>query len=257
LQNSYAAKPFQKTQDLKQLHSHTTSVGLPRLPKINNMSTIASNNKTNAFAVIQHHPAEGPGELQGWADARGIQLVIYRADLGQLPETCSAPVILLGGPYPALTGPAWLEGERQWLREVLALGAPVFGICLGAQMLALTLGGTMHQMKTPETGWSTVRFGNGEQLEVLQWHDDHFSIPLAATLLASNGFCPQMYSSGGTRVGMQFHPEWNADSIRELNAFFGKESPLTTVHDASKFARLSAWLHIQMDNWIRLSVASR
>src|SRR5471032_3071645 len=63
--------------------------------------------------LIQHHPAEGPGEVARWAEERGLSLQIFRADLGQLPPVSGAPVVLLGGPYESNGGPSWLEAERQ------------------------------------------------------------------------------------------------------------------------------------------------
>ena len=230
-------------------HSSTKNVGLLQVQKT--MPPMSCNQGKNHLCVIQHHPAEGPGELLHWAQSRNIGLAIYRADLGQLPEASSDPVILLGGPYSAQSGPLWLECERRWLREKLELGAPVLGICLGAQLLALTIGGTLHRLDAPEIGWNAVRFSNGEQHDVLQWHDDHFSIPPCATLLARNMRCEQMFSYGTTRIGMQFHAEWNADSVNELNSYFAKESPLPVISERCKFAEVSAWLYTLPDKWMR------
>lgn len=201
---------------------------------------------------MQHHPAEGPGELRRWAASRGVQLVVYRADLEQRPPVSAAPVVLLGGPYPVAAGPVWLQSERQWLHEVVALGAPVLGICLGAQLLALALGGDVRRMDSPETGWTAVQFDDGHALDVLQWHEDMFSIPPGATLHARSAGCAnQMFSLGPTRIGLQFHPEWSADAVAELNASFGAESPLLHVADPARIARVSAWLHALLDDWYR------
>ena len=72
--------------------------------------------------LIQHHPAEGPGAIDDWAESRGLTLRIFRADLGQLPEVSAAPVIILGGPYESNAGPQWLAQERKWLAASLASG---------------------------------------------------------------------------------------------------------------------------------------
>jgi GMP synthase-like glutamine amidotransferase len=202
------------------------------------------------LAVVQHHCAEGLGDLRCWAGARGIELVVYRADLQQLPSVSTAPVVLLGGPYQASADLDWLREEREWLRDILALHAPVFAICLGAQLLTLAMGGEVYPMKAPETGWTNVRFDDGSGLDVLNWHDDTFSLPSDATLCAQSaaGIC-QMFSSGATRVGLQFHPEWNHESVVELNAFFGDTSPLPRKNDADRFAAVSGWFHSMMDDW--------
>lgn len=204
------------------------------------------------LAVVQHHPAEGPGELWRWAASHGVELIVYRADLDQRPPVSAAPVVLLGGPYVAAAGPDWLQRERQWLREVVALGAPVLAICLGAQLLALTLGGDVRRMDSPETGWTAVQFDDGQTLDVLQWHEYMFSVPPGATLHAQSAGCAhQMFALGGTRIGLQFHPEWNADTLAELNACFGAESPLPRAADPARFAQVSAWLQVLLDDWYR------
>ena len=201
--------------------------------------------------LIQHHPAEGPGAIAFWAESRGLTLKVFRADLGQLPPVSADPVILLGGPYESNAGPAWLAAERQWLKGSLDLGGAVFAICLGAQLLALGLGGNVRRMDRSETGWTTVSFIDGQALKVLEWHEDAIDLPPGAQLLASNEHCvQQMYRAGPARLGLQFHPEWNAGSVAALNAHFGDESPLPRgVQDSAAFAEVLAWLQATLDEW--------
>jgi GMP synthase-like glutamine amidotransferase len=201
--------------------------------------------------LIQHHPAEGPGAIAKWATLRGITLNILRADLGQLPPVSAGPVILLGGPYESNAGPGWLENERQWLAATLDQGAAVFAICLGAQLLALSLGAKVRRMADMETGWTNVTFANGETLKVLEWHEDAIDLPPGAQLLASSEVCEQqMYRVGSTRVGLQFHPEWDAESVVLLNAHFGDESPLPRGQDDSAtHAAVFEWLRGALDSW--------
>lgn len=201
--------------------------------------------------LIQHHPAEGPGAIAEWARLRGITLNVFRADLGQLPPVGAGPVILLGGPYESNAGPAWLEDERQWLAASLDQGAAVFAICLGAQLLALSLGGKVRRMTRPETGWTALRFADGQTLSVLEWHEDAIDLPPGAQLLASSEACEQqMYRVGATRVGLQFHPEWDAESVMLLNEHFGDESPLPRGQDDSvAHGAVFEWLQQTLDQW--------
>lgn len=209
--------------------------------------------------LIQHHLAEGPGGIGDWARSRGLTLDIFRADLGQLPSVSAAPLIVLGGPYESNAGPAWLEAERRWLAASLDQGAAVFAICLGAQLLALTLGGTVRRMDRTETGWTTVTFSDGQALKVLEWHEDAINLPTDAQLLASSDQCEQqMYRVGPTRVGLQFHPEWNAESVATLNAHFGDESPLPRgEQDSAAYAAVFEWLQATLDEWWAASSSSR
>ncbi len=208
--------------------------------------------KPTTLSVVQHHAAEGPGELAVWAEARGLRLNVHRADLDALPAITADPVLLLGGPYPLQGGPEWLQRERRWLRQRLAAGAPVFGICLGAQLLAEALGGEVFMLPESEEGWTRVDFDDGAQMDVLQWHDDSFTLPPAATLHArSKRGTHQYFTHGECSVGVQFHPEWNAASVQALNDHFGASSPLPRADDddAAKHFAVAAWFHNRLDRW--------
>ncbi|EJM84993.1 GMP synthase family protein [Pseudomonas sp. GM60] len=209
------------------------------------------NDEIRTLNLIQHHPAEGPGAIADWAASRGLSLNVYRADLGQLPPVSAEPAVLLGGPYESNAGPAWLEAERQWLARSLEQGAAVFAICLGAQLLALSLGGNVRRMDRTETGWTPVRFADGQVLKVLEWHEDAIDLPPGAQLLASSAQCKQqMYRAGPARVGLQFHPEWNAESVATLNAHFADESPLPRgAPDSAAHAAVFDWLQATLDEW--------
>lgn len=209
--------------------------------------------------LIQHHPAEGPGAIAHWAKSRGVTLNVFRADLGQLPPVSAAPVIVLGGPYASNAGPAWLAAERQWLAASLDQGAAVFAICLGAQLLALGLGGKVRRMDRTETGWTTVTFIDGKKLKVLEWHEDAIDLPPDAQLLASSDQCEQqMYRLGPTRVGLQFHPEWNSASVAVLNEHFAEESPLPRdEQDSVAYAAVYEWLQMTLDGWWTASSSIR
>lgn len=205
---------------------------------------------TRRLIVVQHHPAEGVGEIAVWATRRGITLDIHRADLGELPAVARHPCLLLGGPCALNHPPAWLQRERAWLRERIVDEVPVFGICLGAQLLADALGATIHPLDHAETGWTPIHFSDGSTLDALQWHEDSFTLPPGARPLARSELCTQqMFASGTRHIGVQFHPEWNATLVDDLNAYFGEASPLPRHVDADRFARVAKWLDQQLDEW--------
>ncbi|MCU6434995.1 type 1 glutamine amidotransferase [Undibacterium sp. Jales W-56] len=209
--------------------------------------------------LIQHHPAEGPGEIALWAAARGVALQIYRADLGALPLASADPMILLGGPYAVHQPPPWLQREQAWLDSVLTQDAPVLAICMGAQLLATCLGAAVAPAAEKEGGWTPVQFAGGATMEVLQWHEDNFSLPSGAVLHAGSRACPHQYvTHGEKRIALQFHPEWNAQSVAELNAYFGAESPLPRLSktnndglepDTRRYRIVQDWLYQRLDNW--------
>ena len=210
------------------------------------------NRPTSSLLIVQHHAAEGPGELLRWARQRAIDVTILRADVHEHLPASEAPVVLLGGPHSVLDGPHWLQREREWLRKLVAARTPVFGICLGAQLLAEAHGASVFALPESETGWTTVRFTDGRTLDVLEWHDDGFTLPANATLHGSTDRCPNQYFSiGETQVGLQFHPEWNAESVSDLNFFFGNACPILRgdTSNARRHKAVSAWLHARLDRW--------
>jgi GMP synthase-like glutamine amidotransferase len=210
------------------------------------------NRRTSSLVIVQHHIAEGPGELTRWAGQRGIDVSLLRPDLDELPSLGGVPIVLLGGPYSVMDAPAWLQRERQWLRELVVKGTPVLGICLGAQLLADALGGAVFELPKSETGWTTVRFADGRNLDVLQWHDESFSLPRSAVLHASSMHCTNQYFTvGETQVGLQFHPEWNADSVSELIFFFGSACPplRSGSSDTRRHHAVTSWFHERLDRW--------
>jgi len=87
----------------------------------------------------------------------------------------------------------------------------------------------------------------------MEWHEDAFTLPPGARMLASGAGCrQQMFEStrnGVRQVGMQFHPEWNAALVASLNAHFGGESPLPREIDTAKHERMTAWFHGWLDAW--------
>jgi GMP synthase (glutamine-hydrolysing) len=201
------------------------------------------------LAVVQHHAAEGVGELGAWAQHRGVRLAIHRADRGELPDASFDRCVLLGGPCSVNAPPPWLLREKGWLREWIAAGRAVLGICLGSQLLAEALGARVVPLERPETGWARIDFADGHSMDVLQWHEDGFSLPPGATALARSAGCEGQLYRAGRHLGMQFHPEWNAGLVASLNAHFGAESPLPRTVDAARHEAVARWFHPELDAW--------
>jgi GMP synthase-like glutamine amidotransferase len=202
------------------------------------------------IAVFQHHPAEGPGRLAQWAGERGHALTVF---LCKCPESLDDfdAVVLLGGPYSVNNVPPWLQGEMRCIEHVVARRTPILGICLGAQILAKALGASVRALPQPEYGWTTVRFTDGAELDVLQWHDEQCDLPPWTARPAGSAACTvQAFRAPNRCIGMQFHPEWNDESVGELNRAFGDESPLPREHDAVRHRRVRDWFFDVLDGWL-------
>jgi GMP synthase-like glutamine amidotransferase len=120
----------------------------------------------------------------------------------------------------------WIEPEVEYLRRALVDGLPVWGVCLGAQLLASALGASVYTGAVPEVGvgrvWLTAAgkedpvWGRFDaDFPVLQWHSDTFDLPAGAELLARSDTYPHQVFRHDTSYGMQFHLEASHDLARQ------------------------------------------
>lgn len=175
--------------------------------------------------VLQHTSNEGPGAIASWAHARGHELYIYHPDqFGILPKADETDLlVILGGPMNPNDPLPWLKKERDLIKELLKEHKPLFGVCLGGQQIAESLGAEVHAAPHKEVGWapvyrqSDVIPGIPEKIEVLHWHQDMFELPKGAKLLFSSDLVKnQGFLYGDNVLGLQFHFEPLADNLREI-----------------------------------------
>jgi GMP synthase (glutamine-hydrolysing) len=127
--------------------------------------------------------------------------------------------IVLGGPigvYEADSYP-FLVGEIEMIGRRLGLQRPTLGICLGAQLMAKSLGADVAPGPAKEIGWAPIELTDAgrtsplrhlENVDVLHWHGDNFDLPPACQGLAFTAHCPfQAFSRGQNVLGLQFHIE--------------------------------------------------
>jgi GMP synthase-like glutamine amidotransferase len=186
---------------------------------------------------IRHESFEREAEIAVWASQRGHSLTHTDLWNGEaLPELHSFDwLVVMGGPmgvydedqYP------WLAGEKRFLRQAVDAGKLVLGVCLGAQLLSVVLGGQVSRNRFAEIGWHEVQAtpqaaspGGQSRVfadlppayEAFHWHGDTFSIPEGALWTAKSMACAHQAfeTCGGRVVGLQFHLETNAASLNEL-----------------------------------------
>ena len=169
--------------------------------------------------AVMHQEASTPGRVGMMLEDMGYQIVSCRPALGDdLPETLEnyAGAAVFGGPMSANDNEEYIKREIDWMSVPLKENKPLFGICLGAQMLCKHLGGdvTSHKDEYVEVGYYPIQATQaGETMmnwpdHVYQWHTEGFSLPSDAMLLASGEEYPnQAYKYGNNAYGVQFHSE--------------------------------------------------
>jgi GMP synthase (glutamine-hydrolysing) len=118
----------------------------------------------------------------------------------------------------------WLKPEGALVREVLERGAPIFGVCLGGQLLAKAAGAPVGPAPKAEIGWHEVELSAAaaddpvfralpQRFQALQWHSYAFELPPGAVSLATSPVCLQGYRLGERAWGVQFHPEVDGPTL--------------------------------------------
>ncbi len=129
-----------------------------------------------------------------------------------------------------------LLASAEFLRSCVARDLPVFGVCLGAQLMAHALGGSVARLPRRMVEWAPIEVlpaGAGDPVAgalpdgamALHWNEDGFQPPPdGVELLARVSAGGEMFRFGTSAWGIQFHPEvdkpgldsWYAEGGREL-----------------------------------------
>ena len=112
--------------------------------------------------VFQHVPAEPLGTLDPMLRNRGhrIRYVNFHRNPDAQPDVSRYDaLIVLGGPQMPDQGDIHphLNVEMRCIELALKRDMPVLGICLGAQLLAYTLGGGVRALERWEIGWYELK----------------------------------------------------------------------------------------------------
>ncbi len=214
--------------------------------------------------IIQHESDTPPGSTLEWADQRSLNFQIWKIYEGsQAPVEADqvGAVLICGGSmdtweeqkYP------WLKIEKNYIQQCLQLQKPLFGLCLGSQLLAEALGGKVYSMNKWEAGFVPVQLleEDHRELEVFHWHQFTFDLPPGAQLIATHEFCPnQAFRHGPNIVATQFHPEatktWIAEcaDLATSRSYAGRVQSKQEILDClPKQPLQQAWFFKQLDTW--------
>jgi GMP synthase (glutamine-hydrolysing) len=171
---------------------------------------------------VTHGPSVPGGVFDEAVESAGHALEHWQVPDGGAPEPATsydAVMVFGGSQHPDQDDQfSWLAREEEFLHDVLAAKIPVFGVCLGAQMLARAAGATVEPARAAEIGWLDVSItpaGADDPVlgvlpptaTVFQWHHYTFDIPPQGTELARSAICTQAFRLAQPAWGIQFHAE--------------------------------------------------
>lgn len=183
--------------------------------------------------VLQHIGCEPPAAYEDEILERGLAL--HRVELdrgGQVPDwrVCRA-IVVMGGPMGAYDDALypWLGPEKRLIAEAVRAGKPFWGVCLGAQLLAASLGASVAPGPAPEVGVLPVELtaaaaedpvfaGAPPSFQAFHWHGDSYELPPGAVQLARSELYEQQAFVFARAYALQFHLEVTPALVAEWGA---------------------------------------
>jgi GMP synthase-like glutamine amidotransferase len=190
--------------------------------------------------VIHHleHPFLGHAEIP--LREAGLELdQRFRRRGDELPALSEVDgVLVFGGEQSAVDtdGDAVLGPEAALLRDAVSAELPVLGICLGGQLLAHALGGTVRHegrlvgwrdLERTAAGREDALFGGlDDPVPALHFNEDVFDAPPGAVVLA--GPAPSgtaAFRAGPRAWGVQYHPDADGEVLDRWMRDYAHEIP--------------------------------
>jgi GMP synthase (glutamine-hydrolysing) len=156
-------------------------------------------------------------------------------------------LIVLGGPMSVNDAGRLphLTTELRLIEDAMRRDIPVLGICLGAQLIAKTLGAAVYCNPEKEIGWydvSPTDDASSDPLlsplqkteKIFQWHGETFEIPKSTRHLAFSSLCAnQAFRYGGKVYGFQFHMEVDEPMIHRWLKVADNRIEISNLHGAN------------------------
>ncbi|MDR2152778.1 MAG: gamma-glutamyl-gamma-aminobutyrate hydrolase family protein [Helicobacteraceae bacterium] len=113
--------------------------------------------------ILQHIWFEDGGTIVEILRDRSFEIDVTRFDMGEKPppiETLNAIdlLVIMGGFMSANDEDKydWLKPEKELIKRAIDSGVKTLGICLGAQLIAASLGAKVYPNAQKEIGWHKV-----------------------------------------------------------------------------------------------------
>ncbi|HRZ39763.1 MAG TPA: type 1 glutamine amidotransferase [Candidatus Omnitrophota bacterium] len=187
---------------------------------------------------LKNIPIEGPGTLGHFFTQKGFSSRTVELSQGEpLPRDLHdiELAVILGGPMNVYEEEkfSFLRSETEFIKGLIEQDVPVFGLCLGAQLIAKACGAKVYRSPVEEIGFRTLVlteagrkdplfFGIDREEQYFEWHGDTFDLPKGAELLLEGSQCRnQAFRLGSKVYGFQCHMEVSLDMVKAwADAYF-------------------------------------
>lgn len=191
------------------------------------------------IAIFQHAASEGPGYFATFLNNHSRTWTLFASDAGDtLPARAEdfAGLVFMGGPMSVNDDLPWIEPTLSLIRQAVAANIPVLGHCLGGQLIAKAMGGSVGPNPVKEIGWGEVQvaqsgharswFGDIENFQAFHWHGETFTLPSGAQCILSSVHCANqayIFGNDNRHLGMQCHVEMTRAMVEQWCAIGGDE----------------------------------
>lgn len=179
-------------------------------------------------AIFRHAATEGPGYFATFLSEHSIPMELFKIDKGvAVPQDAAqfSGLVFMGGPMSVNDDLPWIPQVLALIRDAVTKDVPVLGHCLGGQLMAKAMGGTVGCNPVKEIGWGEVTVlndpvaqawfkGAPASFESFHWHGEIFTIPAGATRILESAYCPNQAFALGKHLGMQCHVEMTEEMIK-------------------------------------------
>ena len=176
------------------------------------LSVVHEDTDTGGGGLFERVALERGERLDRWFTADG-------ARAPGAPTDWDAIMVFGGAMHPDQDAEhAWLADETAFIEGALAARVPLFGVCLGAQLVARAARAQVGPAEEREVGWREVGLNDDgaadpvlgvlpQRFTAFQWHYYTYELPVGAVELASSRAARQAYRLGNRTWCVQFHPE--------------------------------------------------
>lgn len=229
------------------------------------------------IGIFRYSITEGPGYFATYLTRQHIPWRLLKIDEGEPvpadPQRFSG-LCFMGGPMSVNDDLPWIAPVLKLMRNAVAADVPVIGHCLGGQLMAKALDGTVTRNPVKEIGWGRVDvlpgdagrrwLGEVASFDSFHWHGETFSLPPGAAHIASSAYCANQIFALGKHLGMQCHVEmtpqliavWCQDWDKEVRSL-AEHTPSVQTPDQmlAEVERKTERLHAVADNlydeWVK------